>query len=65
MLSSIYVKNSEIRVMNLYEEYFSLKMKDDETNASYVSKIEAQGEQLSDKLKMVRIISSLPSKFNN
>lgn len=71
-LSSVYEKNSEIRVMTLYEEYFSLKMQDGETIAGYVSKvnqlaseIEAQGEKLSDKLKMVRIISSLPQKFNN
>lgn len=71
-LSSIYEKNSEIRVMNLYEEYFSLKMKEDDSVANYVSKvnqlaseIEAQGEKLSDKMKMCRIISSLPNKFNN
>lgn len=32
-LSSIFKKNSEIRVMPLYEEYFSIKMKDDESIA--------------------------------
>lgn len=71
-LSSVYEKNSAIRVMNLYEEYFSLKMKDDETVAGYVAKvnqlaseIEQQGEKLSDTLKMVRVIGSLPVKFNN
>lgn len=71
-LNSIYEKNSEIRVMTLYEEYFSLKMKDDETVTGYVAKvnqlafeIEQQDEKLSDKMKMSRIISSLPSKFNN
>lgn len=71
-LSSIFEKNSEIRVMSLYEEYFSIKMREDETVASYTAKvtqlaseIEQQGEKLSDNLKMVRIISSLPPKFNN
>lgn len=71
-LSSIYEKNSEIRVMNLYEEYFALKMKEDESVTTYVSKcnmlaseIEAQGEKLSEKLKMIRIISSLAPGFNN
>lgn len=71
-LSSIFEKNSEIRVMNLYEEYFAIKMKEDDTVAGYISKvntlaseIEAQGEKLSNKLKMVRIISSLLPKFNN
>uniref|UniRef100_A0A1Y1M571 Integrase catalytic domain-containing protein n=1 Tax=Photinus pyralis TaxID=7054 RepID=A0A1Y1M571_PHOPY len=71
-LGSIYEKNSEIRVMTLYEEYFSLKMKDEESIANYVAKvnqlaseIEQQGEKLSDRLKMVRVISSLPARFNN
>ena len=71
-LESIYEKNSEIRVMNLYEEYFSIKMSENETIANYVSKvislasdIESQGEKLSNKLKMVRIISSLPPKYNH
>lgn len=71
-LSSIYEKNSEIRVMTLYEEYFALKMKEDESVANYVSRvntlaseIEGQGEKMSDKLKMVHIISSLTPKFNN
>lgn len=71
-LNCIYEKNSEIHVMTLYEEYFSLKMKDDKTVAGYVAKnnqlaleIEQQGKKLSDKLKMVRIISSLPVRFNN
>ncbi|XP_036318177.1 uncharacterized protein LOC118733081 [Rhagoletis pomonella] len=58
-LNSVYEKISEIRVMTLYEEYFSLKMKKDESVAGYVAKanqlaseIEKQGEKLSEKLKM-------------
>lgn len=35
-LSSIYEKNSEIRIMTLYEEYFAVKMKDDESVACYM-----------------------------
>ncbi|XP_037930717.1 uncharacterized protein LOC119665561 [Teleopsis dalmanni] len=71
-LSNIYEKNSEIRFKTLYEEYFSLKMKDDETVTGYVAKvnqlaseIEQQGEKLSDKLKVVHIISSLSVRFNH
>ncbi len=54
--------------MTLYEEYFSMKMRDDEIVASYVAKvnqltfeIEQLGEKLSDNLKISRIISNLPS----
>ena len=70
--ASSYEKNSEIRVMTLYEEYFALKMKEDERIVDYLSKvhrivdeIEQQEEELSERLKMVRIIGSLSSKFNN
>lgn len=71
-LNSIYEKNSEIRTMTLYEEYFSTRMQEDESVAGYVAKvnqlaseIEQTGEKLSDKLKMVRIISGLKVRFNN
>ena len=71
-LMNIHDKQSEVKVMCLYEEYFSLKMKEDESVAAHVSKvsslaaeIEAQGEKLSDNIKMVRIISSLPPRFQN
>lgn len=71
-LKKIHDKQSEVKVMCLYEEYFSLKMQEDDTVAAYVSKvsslaaeIEAQGEKLSDNIKMVRIISSLPPKYQN
>lgn len=71
-LASIHEKRSEVRIMSLYEDYFSLKMTEDESVAAYVSKvsrmaheIEDQGEKLSDNIKMVRIISSLTPKFRN
>lgn len=71
-LQNIHDKQSEVKVMCLYEEYFSLKMQEDESVAAYVSKvsslaaeIEAQGEKLSDNIKMVRIISSLTPKYQN
>lgn len=71
-LKNIHDKQSEVKVMCLYEEYFSLKMHEDESVAAYVSKvsslaaeIEAQGEKLSDNIKMVRIISSLPPRYQN
>ncbi|KAK9702950.1 hypothetical protein QE152_g29640 [Popillia japonica] len=35
-LASVFEKNSEIRVMTLYEEYFALKMREDETIAGYI-----------------------------
>ncbi|KAG5873757.1 hypothetical protein JTB14_008327 [Gonioctena quinquepunctata] len=71
-LSSIYEKKSEVSVMNLYKQYFAIKMTEDENVASYVAKvsklaseIENQGEKLTDNIKMVRIISSLTPKFTN
>lgn len=71
-LESIHNKKSDVRVMGLYEEYFSLKMSGDEKVASYFSRvdtlaheIEDQGEKLSDNLKMCRIISGLTPKFSN
>lgn len=71
-LQNIHDKQSEVKVMCLYEEYFSQKMQEDESVAAYVSKvsslateIEAQGEKLSDNIKMVRIISSLTPKYRN
>lgn len=71
-IQNIHDRQSEIKVMCLYEEYFSIKMQDEETVASHVSRvsslaaeIEAQGEKLSENIKMVRIISSLPPKFQN
>lgn len=71
-LESIHGKRSDVRVMGLYEEYFALKMSEDEKVATYYSRvdtlsheIEDQGEILSDKLKTSRIISGLTSKFGN
>lgn len=71
-LDSIHNKKSDVRVMGLYEEYFALKMSDDEKVASYYSRvdtlaheIEDQGEKLSDNLKMCRIISGLTANFSN
>lgn len=71
-IESLHKVKSEVRIMNLYEEYFSLKMNDDEKVTEYVSKcsmlaaaIEDQGEKLSDNIKMVRIVSSLTPKFKN
>ncbi|XP_036320832.1 uncharacterized protein LOC118735278 [Rhagoletis pomonella] len=70
-IRSIYEKNSDIRAMTLYEEFFTVKMRDDESVASYVarinqlaSEIEQQNEKLSDRLKMTRIITGLTSNFN-
>jgi len=58
--------------MCLYEAHFSLRMQDDESITDYLSQesslvaeIEAQAAKLSDNMKMVRIISSLPGKFQN
>lgn len=72
LLESIHQKKSDVRVMTLYEEYFSLKMSDDDTVAAYFSKVrtiaselEDQGEKLSDNLKMCRIVSSLTPKFQH
>ncbi|KAG5863295.1 hypothetical protein JTB14_034896 [Gonioctena quinquepunctata] len=71
-LSSIYQKKSGVSVMNPYEEYFAIKITEDENEASYVAKvsklaseIENQGEKLTDNIKMVRTISSLTPKFKN
>lgn len=71
-LESIHAKKSDVRIMTLYEEYFSLKMGDDESVTSYFSKVrtiaselEDQGEKLTDNLKMCRIMSSLTPKFHN
>lgn len=71
-LSAIYAKKSEVSIMTLYEEYFGLKMAEDESMTAYFSKvmklaaeIEDQGEQLSDNIKMSRIISSLHPRFQN
>ena len=71
-LSSIYDKSSEIRTMTLYEDYFTAKMRDDESIASFVarvnqlaSEIEQQNEKLSENLKMARITTGLTAKFNN
>lgn len=71
-LLAIFEKKSEVSVMTLYEEYFSLKMSETESVAAYVSKvtklaaeIEEQGEKLSDNIKMSRIISSLTHRFHN
>jgi len=68
-LSALYEKRIEVRIMCLYEEYFSLKMNENESVAAFVSKvsrmaleIEDQGEKLSDNIKMVRIISGLTQK---
>lgn len=72
VLESIHSKKSDVRIMMLYEEYFGLKMSDDDSVASYYSKVrliaselEDQGEELSDNLKMCRIVSSLTSKFQH
>lgn len=50
--------------MNLYEEYSAIEMTEDDTVASYATKvsklasdIEYQREKLPDNIKMVRIIS--------
>lgn len=71
-IESLHKVKSEVRLMNLYEEYFSRKMNYDESVAEYVPKcsmlaaeIEDQGEKLSDNIKMVRIVSSLTPKFKN
>lgn len=71
-LESIHQKKSDVRIMTLYEEYFSLKMSNDESVSAYVSKVrtiaselEDQGEQLTDNLKMCRIVSSLTPKFQH
>lgn len=71
-IQSLHKTISEVRIMNLYEEYFSLKMGDDESVATYFSRcsmlaseIEDQGEKLTENIKMVRIISSLTPKFKN
>lgn len=72
MLESIHQKKSDVRVMMLYEDYFCLRMTEDESVTSHVSKVrqiaselEDQGEKLSDNLKMCRIISSLAPRFQN
>ena len=71
-LRNIHDKQREVKVMCLYEEYFSLKMQEDESVAAYFSEvsslapeIEAQGEKLSDNIKMVRIISDSTPKYQN
>lgn len=71
-IESLHKTKSEVRVMNLYEEYFSLSMNEDESVAAYFSRcsllaseIEDQGEKLSENIKMVRIISSLTPKYKN
>ena len=38
-LKNIHDKQSEVKVMCLYEEYFSIKMPEDESVAAYVSKV--------------------------
>lgn len=72
LLESIHNKKSDVKVMGLYEEYFAVKMMEDEKVAAYVSKVnnlahelEEQGEKLTDNLKLCRIISGLSSKFSN
>lgn len=72
LLESIHNKKSDVKVMGLYEEYFAVKMLEDEKVAAYVSKVknlahelEEQGEKLSDNLRLCRIISGLSSKFSN
>lgn len=72
LLENLHRKKSDVRIMTLYEEYFSLKMSDDETVSTYFSKVrtiaselEDQGEKLSDNLKMCRIVSSLTPKYQN
>lgn len=69
---TLHEKRSEVSVLNLYEEYFALKMEEGESVSAYVSKvskiaaeIESQGEKLSDNIKMVRIVSSLTPRFKN
>lgn len=71
-LAAIYARRSEVSVMTLYEEYFALKVAEDESVTTYVSKvmklaseIEDQGKKLSDNIKMSRIISSLLPRFQN
>lgn len=71
-LESIHNKTSDVRIMTLYEEYFAIKMDENESVTSYVSnvtrlaaEIEEHKEKLSDNLKMCRIISGLSSKFNH
>lgn len=72
VLESIHMKKSDVRIMSLYEEYFALKMNEEESVTAYVSKVrtiaselEDQGEKLSDNLKMCRIVSSLTPKFQH
>lgn len=71
-IDSVHQVKSDVRVMMLYEEYFSAKMQEDESVASYFSRlstlacdIESQGEKLSDNIKMCRIIHGLTPKFRN
>lgn len=73
-LESIHEKKSDVRIMMLYEQYFSLKMRDDESIASYVARTtqlaaeiedQEENEKLSDNIKMCRIVSGLTDKFNN
>lgn len=71
-LESIHQKKSDVRIMTLYEDYFGLKMSDDESVSAYFSKVrtiaselEDQGEKLSDNLKMCRIVSGLTPKFQH
>lgn len=71
-IDTIHQKKSDVRIMTLYEDYFSIRMKEDESVAAYVSKvttlaaeIEDQGEKLSDNIKMCRIVRGLTGKFKN
>lgn len=71
-LERIHNKKSDVYLMTLYEDYFALKMIENEKVAAYFSRVETlahdiedQGEKLSDNLKMCRIISGLLPKFNN
>lgn len=72
VLEGIHQKKSDVRIMSLYEEYFSLKMNEDESVTAYFSKVrtiaselEDQGEKLTDNLKMCRIVSGLTPKFQH
>lgn len=71
-LESIHNKKSDVYLMTLYEDYFALKMCENEKVTSYFSRvdllaheIENVGEKLSDNLKMCRVISGLLPKFSN
>ncbi|GLV36034.1 hypothetical protein CBL_01798 [Carabus blaptoides fortunei] len=69
-LGSIYAKRSEVSVMTLYEEYFALKMVEDDSVTTYVSKvmklaaeIEDQGEKFSYNIKEGCDLNNLLSRL--